>query len=107
MNNGTADLDQRPFSAHAGAFLGLLQLHDIQMLADVRQFPLSRRAPWTNKDALAELLAGQGIGYLHMPALGGRCEPEEGNTHSALKNDGFKGYADHMGTGSLPMGSPT
>ncbi len=44
----------------------------VQTLVDVRRFPGSRRLPWFNAEALAESLPAVGIGYAHLPALGGR-----------------------------------
>lgn len=46
----------------------------VDMLVDVRQLPLSRRAGYS-KRTLAASLAAQGIDYLHLPALG---TPKEG-----------------------------
>jgi uncharacterized protein (DUF488 family) len=46
-------------------------LHDngVRTVVDVRELPLSRRPGWS-KRALAERLSEQGIGYLHVKALG-------------------------------------
>ncbi|HEX2618094.1 MAG TPA: DUF488 domain-containing protein [Flavobacteriales bacterium] len=79
-------------------FLTLLQQANIELLADVRRYPGSRRLPWTLSATLAETLAGQGIGYLHMPALGGRRQAHTDSINTAWRNAGFRGYADHMGT---------
>lgn len=80
------------------AFIGDLRAQDIALLADVRRYPGSRRLPWTERTALAEALAGQGIGYLHMPALGGRRTPRKDSPHTAWRHAAFRGYADHMDT---------
>jgi uncharacterized protein (DUF488 family) len=79
-------------------FISLLQEHGIELLVDVRTFPASRRVPWFNKEPFAEALAGQGIGYVHLPGLGGRRTPRIGSPHMAWRNTGFRGYADHMDT---------
>lgn len=68
------------------------------MLVDVRTFPASRRMPWFNKEPFAEALAAQAIGYVHMPALGGRRKPRKDSPHTSWRNEGFRGYADHMDT---------
>lgn len=87
----------------AAAFIGFLQAQDIAMLVDVRRFPGSRRSPWTLEGVLAETLAAQGIGYVHMPALGGRRAPVAGTPNTAWRNAGFRGYADHMATGEFAV----
>jgi uncharacterized protein (DUF488 family) len=47
-------------------FLGLLRLHHITAIADVRSAPYSRFAPQFNKDALAGLLAKERIAYVFL-----------------------------------------
>ncbi len=82
----------------ADEFLALLQAHGVTQLADVRSFPMSRRHPQFNKDALAPFLASHGIVYRHMPALGGRRRPLPDSSNSGWKHASFRGYADYMGT---------
>jgi uncharacterized protein (DUF488 family) len=66
-------------------------------LADVRRYPGSRRHPQFGRDALAEGLAAEGIGYRHWPALGGRrTQPRDDRRFAALTNDQFAAYAAHM-----------
>ncbi len=64
----TIDHSTRPIEE----FIGPLQTHGIQVLADVRMTPYSRRNPQFHSEALAKSLADAGIQYRHMPALGGR-----------------------------------
>jgi len=59
----------------AEEFVALLQAHGITQLADVRTFPMSRRLPHFNREPLADTLRQHGIGYRHLPALGGRRRP--------------------------------
>ncbi len=61
-------------SAHPIAhFLGLLTVHEIQVLADVRSIPASRFHPQYNQKHLAESLAEAGIAYHSLgDRLGGR-----------------------------------
>ena len=54
------------------AFLDLLALHGVTMVADVRSVPHSRRLPHFSRDELAAALGAHGIGYQHFPALGGK-----------------------------------
>jgi uncharacterized protein (DUF488 family) len=59
-------------------FLGLLQQHGIQAIADVRTVPWSRYVPVFNAKRLREALAERGIDYVPLGAeLGGRPAAEE------------------------------
>jgi len=73
-------------------------LHDaaITHLVDVRTFPGSRRHPQFGQAALRASLADMGVGYLHLPGLGGRRDPQPDSPHTALRVAAFRGYADHM-----------
>lgn len=55
--------------ADLGDFLATLTQHNIDLLLDVRELPLSRRKGFS-KTALSEALAGCGIGYRHERRLG-------------------------------------
>lgn len=56
-------------------FLGLLRLHGVEFLCDVRAFARSRW-PQFNGLVLAELLRENGIGYEHIPETGGKNKPK-------------------------------
>lgn len=78
-------------------FLKLLAAAKIELLADVRRFPASRRHPQFNREALIESLAAEGIDYVHLPGLGGRRSgrlPESPN--GAWRVESFNAYADHL-----------
>ena len=79
-------------------FLALLARHQVELLVDVRAYPSSRRVPWTNSGELARSLSKAGIAYEHARELGGRRRPAPDSPNGAWKNDGFRGYADHMAT---------
>jgi uncharacterized protein (DUF488 family) len=79
-------------------FLEFLRLQGIQRVADVRRFPGSRKYPHFNPDALAQALAGAGIGYSPMLELGGRRKVRPDSPHTAWRNEAFRGYADYMDT---------
>lgn len=64
------------------AFLAALQEAGVEVVADVRALPLSRR-PGFSKSALAANLHEAGIGYAHFRALG---TPPEGRA-AARRND--------------------
>jgi uncharacterized protein (DUF488 family) len=88
----------------AEEFLELLKLHSIELLIDVRTIPRSGRNPQFNTNALADSLANAGIGYLHMPELGGLRKPRKDSINLAWKNPGFRGYADYMQTAQFEKG---
>jgi uncharacterized protein (DUF488 family) len=79
-------------------FVKLLKLNSVTHILDVRTVPRSRRNPQFNKDSLPVPLALEGIGYTHLPELGGlrRTHPQSVNT--GWRNDSFRGYADYMQT---------
>ena len=52
-------------------FLHLLQAHGVTRLVDVRTIPRSRHNPQFNMETLPAALRSAGIGYVHMPGLGG------------------------------------
>jgi len=79
-------------------FLGSLNSFDIQLLADVRSFPGSRRYPHFNKENLSSALADAGIRYEHLRELGGRRRPGPDSLNMAWRNESFRGYADYMET---------
>ena len=67
-------------------------------LVDVRRFPVSRRNPQFNHDALAAALNSGGIGYRHAVELGGRRSDEPGEDRFAcIKVAAFRSYAARMG----------
>src|SRR5579875_3710179 len=51
--------------------VGLLHLHQIGLLCDVRTVPRSARHPHFSADALARSLPAESIEYRHLPGLGG------------------------------------
>lgn len=50
-------------------FLHLLRKQEIEIIVDVRQWPVSRKRGFSKK-ALEQLLIENSIGYCHMPSLG-------------------------------------
>ena len=76
----------------------LLRENGVQLLVDVRRFPVSRRYPHFTGPALAASLGGAAIAYRHEPGLGGHREPRPGSPNTALRAAAFRGYADHMAT---------
>jgi uncharacterized protein (DUF488 family) len=85
-------------------FIELLKSQRIQVLADVRQFPGSRRLPHFNKEALAASLAAADIDYVHFLELGGRRRARPDSPNTAWRNEAFRGYADYMMTDAFRGG---
>jgi uncharacterized protein (DUF488 family) len=80
-----------------GEFLSLLKEAGIECLVDVRAYPASRRHPQFARESLDKSLADAGVRYVwEGKALGGRRKPEPDSPHLALRNPGFRAYADHM-----------
>lgn len=78
-------------------FLQRLHAAGIEVLADVRAHPGSRRSPQFGSDALPEWLAPAGIRYLHLPELGGRRARQDvpAEVNAGWTNASFHNYADH------------
>jgi uncharacterized protein (DUF488 family) len=77
-------------------FISILDTSSIQLVADIRSLPGSRKYPWFNQDALTNSLRVSGIRYVHFPGLGGRRKPAAGSKNTAWHNKSFMGYADYM-----------
>lgn len=88
----------------AAAFLAMLTAQRVELVADVRRFPVSRRYPQFNRQALAEMLASHGFAYLHFAELGGRREPKPDSPNTAWREAGFRGYADYMEAAEFSRG---
>jgi uncharacterized protein (DUF488 family) len=80
----------------AGELLDLLGKNGIEMVADVRRYPASRRYPHFNREPLSATLAAESIGYEWIESLGGRRPPAADSSSTAWRNAAFRGYADHM-----------
>jgi uncharacterized protein (DUF488 family) len=81
-----------------------LRHHGVDLLVDIRGYPGSRRTPQFNAEALEAELPRFGLGYLHLPQLGGRRRAREGSPNSGWRNKSFRGYADHMQTDTFRDG---
>ncbi len=79
-------------------FLALLGEHAIELLADIRRYPGSKRYPHFGSSAMAVWLPENGVRYVHMPELGGRRKPHPDSPNTAWRNEQFRAYADYMAT---------
>jgi uncharacterized protein (DUF488 family) len=89
IGHGTAD---------EATFAARLADHEVVRVVDVRRFPGSRRWPWFGADAMAQWLPDRGFAYVPAPELGGRRTPRPDSINTALREAGFRGYADYMET---------
>ena len=80
-------------------FARLLAGPAIELVADVRRSPASRRHPHFDREALAETLGGLGIGYVHLEGLGGRRgKPAPGSPNVGWRIESFNAFADALAT---------
>ena len=85
-------------------FVKRLKSFQIQLLADVRSYPGSRRYPHFNKEKLGASLADAGVRYEHFSELGGRRRARPDSLNVAWRNESFRGYADYMETNQFRAG---
>ncbi len=85
----------------AEELIGLLTQAAIGLLVDIRSVPRSRTNPQFNRETLPAALAAAGIGYRHMPGLGGlrgRQKGAERSANSLWRNQAFRNFADYAAT---------
>jgi uncharacterized protein (DUF488 family) len=80
------------------AFIELLKGHGVEKVVDVRTVPRSRHNPQFNRETLPQDLKAAGIGYVHLPGLGGLRRPRPDSINLGWQNPGFRGYADYLQT---------
>jgi uncharacterized protein (DUF488 family) len=80
----------------AEEFFELLAGSGIEIIADVRRFPGSRRYPQFGREALAAAAEAHAMDYRWLPSLGGRRKASPGSPNTAWRNASFRGYADYM-----------
>jgi uncharacterized protein (DUF488 family) len=84
-----------------------LQQVNVDLLIDVRSIPRSRATPQFNLDVLPGALAGEGIGYRHLRALGGRRHHAKNaapSTNTFWRVLAFRNYADYAETEAFRAG---
>ena len=84
--------------------VALLEENGVDVLADVRTAPGSRRLPQFGRASLASELPGRGLAYFHLPELGGFRKPRPDSRNTAWRNSSFRGYADYMETAEFEAG---
>ena len=86
------------------AFVALLTRHGIEAIADVRRMPASRRMPHFAAASLRVELPAAGVGYVHLPELGGFRKPAPDSPNAGWDHRSFRGYADHMASDEFAAG---
>ena len=77
-------------------FIEVLKAHGVTRVVDVRTVPRSRHNPQFNRDTLPGTLEAAGIGYAHLPGLGGLRHGRKDSPNTGWRNASFQGYADYM-----------
>lgn len=87
-------------------FLELLVRGQIELLADIRRFPGSRKHPHFNRERLEASLRAQNIGYEWIEELGGRRPASKTgeSPNQGLRSQSFRNYADYMSTAPFRLG---
>jgi uncharacterized protein (DUF488 family) len=85
-------------------FVDVVTAYDIELIADVRRFPGSRRLPHFSSAALEASLAADGIGYRWLPELGGRRRSAPDSVNTGWRNESFRAYADYIATDEFASG---
>ena len=85
-------------------FIHLLQEHRVTCVVDVRTVPRSWHNPQFNKTSLPRSLKKYGLGYVHLPELGGLRHTKRDSLNAGWRNASFRSYADYMQTPEFSLG---
>lgn len=86
-------------------FIAMLQSFQIELMADIRNFPGSRKFPQYNEKELEIALPQNGIHYVHLKELGGRRKANPHSKNTGWRSMAFRGYADYMETAAFKHGT--
>ena len=82
----------------------ILDSFQIEIVADIRSFPGSRKFPQFNKENLEISLPENGIQYVHIKKLGGRRKTNRDSKNTTWRHLAFRSYADYMETEDFKEG---
>ncbi|MEO8962252.1 MAG: DUF488 domain-containing protein [Ginsengibacter sp.] len=82
----------------------MLDFFKIELVADIRSYPGSRRYPQFNKELLTISLPENNLQYIHLKELGGRRKVNPDSKNTAWRHPAFRGYADYMETDEFKQG---
>lgn len=85
-------------------FVAILKDFDVDLVADVRTVPRSRRVPQFNRETLPGELETHGIAYRHLEKLGGLRHSRRDSVNGGWENRSFRGYADYLQTEGFAEG---
>lgn len=85
-------------------FLFMLQSFNIELVADIRSYPGSKKFPQFNMEALKVSLHKNKIQYVHLKTLGGRRKENNESKNTTWRHPAFRGYADYMETRAFKEG---
>ncbi|CAN5378603.1 DUF488 domain-containing protein [soil metagenome] len=85
-------------------FIGLLKLHSITQLVDIRTIPKSRHNPQFGQEEIEKSLEEVGIKYVYRKALGGLRPVSKSSVNDGWHNLSFRNYADYMQTDEFTEG---
>jgi uncharacterized protein (DUF488 family) len=88
-------------------FVAMLHSFNIELIADIRSYPGSRKFPQFNKEALEVSLLQNNIQYVHVKELGGRRKADPDSKNTAWRHVAFRSYADYMETPPFKDGIKT
>lgn len=88
----------------ADEFVHVLRRHGVEVIADVRRFPGSRRHPHFGSAVLADRLGADGLDYASLSRLGGRRRGEAGPQHQGWRNPSFRAYSAYTWTEEFAEG---
>ena len=89
------------------AFVDLLREQQVELLADIRKFPMSRANPQFNENTLRDSLHAFQIAYEHIAALGGlrsKARTLDIVINGFWANKSFHNYADYALSDSFHAG---
>jgi len=82
-----------------------LRAHGVQILVDIRSYPMSHRLPHFNRGSLEKTVPKAGIRYVWIKELGGRrSKIRDDSPNVALRSPSFRNYADYMLTEEFQRG---
>jgi 3-methyladenine DNA glycosylase/8-oxoguanine DNA glycosylase len=84
--------------------VALLRALEVSVLVDIRTIPRSRHNPQFDGEALCAALRSRGLGYVHLPALGGLRRARPDSPNAGWHNASFRGFADYMQTADFEVG---
>lgn len=85
-------------------FIEMLKFFQLEVVADIRSFPGSRRFPQFNKESLEITLPQNNLEYIHIKDLGGRRKVNPNSKNTSWRHLAFRGYADFMETEAFKEG---